>query len=278
MKGLIITAGYGTRFLPVTKTIPKEMLPLIDKPSIAFIIEEFIASGINEIIMVTSRRKKSLEDYFDREIELESIFKNEGNLSKLEKIKPYDAEIVYIRQKEMLGTGHAILSAKSLLRNEPFVTAYPDDLHFGEVPLAKQLIQAYEESGCTVLATLHDPPAINRYGVLTLDKDNYHALDIVEKPPLDKLPSKEASIGRFLSTPDFLEHLEEGWKKHKGGEYFHVYGLKKLMEKRRVVYKQVEGLRLDIGTPEGYIEAIIEYALNHPEYSDILKKLAQKKL
>lgn len=135
MKGLIIAAGYGTRFLPVTKTVPKEMLPLINKPSIDFIVEEFIASGIREILIITSRRKKVMDDYFDREIELESVFEREGKTDKLEAVKPHEAEIFFKRQTEMKGTGHALLQAKAFIGDNPFVVAYPDDLHFGETLL-----------------------------------------------------------------------------------------------------------------------------------------------
>ena len=144
MKGVILAAGYGSRFLPVTKTVPKEMLPLIDKPSIDFIIEEFLQSGIEEILVVTSRRKKALEDYLDRDIELESIFKMQGDESKLKKIQSPDARIFFVRQREMLGTGHAVMASRPFIGEEPFVVAYPDDLHFGKVPLAKQLIATYE--------------------------------------------------------------------------------------------------------------------------------------
>ena len=164
MKGLIIAAGYGTRFFPVTKTIPKEMLPLINKPSMDFIIDEFISSGIKDILIITSRRKKTLEDYFDREVELESILTKQGADEKLSIITPPDANIFFVRQKEMNGTGHALLLARPFIGNEPFVVAYPDDIIFSKKPLAKQLIEKYEETGCCVLSTLHNPPDINRHG------------------------------------------------------------------------------------------------------------------
>lgn len=273
MKGLIVAAGYGTRFLPASKTVPKELFPLIDKPAIAFLIDEFVASGIRDIVLITSRRKKSLEDYFDREIELETLFENEGAEGKLLKIKPYDINLTIIRQQEMNGTGHAILQARSVLQDSPFITAYPDDLHFGKKPLSKQLIEVYEETGCAVLSTLHNPPELLRYGVLALADDGFHVTDIVEKPAsLEEAPSREGSIGRFLYTPDIFEYLQEGWEKHTDGEYYHVYALKKLMEKNRVVHKQLEGLRLDIGTPEGYLRAILKYAALDPELRGIIRE------
>lgn len=269
MKGVIVAAGYGTRFLPVTKTVPKEMLPIIDKPSVAFIIEEFISSGIEEIVIISSRRKKALEDYLDREIELETLFKAEGATAKLAKIEPYKARFYFVRQEEMLGTGHALLQVKGLIGNEPCVVAYPDDLHEGEVPLSKQLIELHAKTGCSVLATLHNPPELNRYGILDIDTDNLHVKGIVEKPPVGREPSREASIGRYLYTPEFFAFLEEGWADHlKRGtekEYFHTYALGKLMERRQVVYKAIEGRRLDTGSPEGYLRAIVSYSLGIPE-------------
>jgi UTP--glucose-1-phosphate uridylyltransferase len=271
MKGLILAAGYGTRFLPATKTVPKEMLPLIDKPSIAFIIEEFLAAGVTEILIISSRRKKILEDYFDREIELESVFQAEGAEAKLEKIRPYKAKIYFVRQQEMLGTGHALLQAKSVLGNEPFVVAYPDDLHFGKKPLTTQLIEVYAETGCCVLSTIHDPPSLSRYGVLKLADDDFHVLDIVEKPDPGTEPSKEASIGRYLYTPEFFKLLEEGWELHRGGEYYHTYALRQLMKRGKVVYRELEGDRLDTGSPEGYLEAIVRYAASQSRYRSVLE-------
>ncbi|MBN2049189.1 MAG: UTP--glucose-1-phosphate uridylyltransferase [Spirochaetales bacterium] len=270
MKGLILAAGYGTRFLPVTKTIPKEMLPLIDRPSIAFIVEEFIDSGIDDIVIITSRRKKTLEDYFDREIELETLFRAEGAKAKLAAVAPPKARFTFIRQQEMLGTGHALLSAKSVMGDEPFVVAYPDDLHFGEPPLSRQLIETFKQTGCTVLSTIHNPPNLERYGILDMADDGFHVTDIIEKPAPGTEPSKEATIGRYLYTPDIFGYLEEGWKKHTGGEYYHTYALKKLMDQGKVVYRQCEGERLDTGSPAGYLQAILRYASTIPEYREVL--------
>lgn len=279
MKGVIIAAGYGTRFLPVTKTVPKEMLPLINKPAIDFIVEEFVSSGIREILIITSRRKKVMDDYFDRDIELESVFSKEGKTDKLGMITPPEAQIFYKRQTEMKGTGHALLQAKSFIGDSPFIVAYPDDLHFGDKPLSGQLVDKYKETGCSVLSTLHDPPSLERYGVISISDDG-HVKDIIEKPAPGTEPSKEASIGRFLYTPDIFDFLEEGWNKHleegDNGEYFHVYALKKLMDRNKVVYKQVEGERLDTGTPAGFLSAIIKYASKDPELLSVLKEETDK--
>ena len=276
MKGVIIAAGYGTRFLPVTKTVPKEMLPIIDRPAIDFIVSEFIQSGIKEILILTSRRKKALDDYFDRETELEEVFMREGAGAKLAKIAPPEADIFFRRQSEMKGTGHALLQVKAFVGNEPFVVAYPDDLHVGDVPLAAQLIKKYEETGCSVMSAIHNPPHLERYGILKLDSDNSHVLDIVEKPAPGTEPSQEASIGRYLFTPDIFPFLEEGWEKHcqagNTGEYFHVYALKKLMDQKKVVCAVIKGERLDTGTPTGYLGAIIRYAYENPEYRKVIKE------
>ena len=271
MKGLIVAAGYGTRFLPATKTVPKEMLPIIDKPTIAFIIEEFINSGIKDIVIITSRRKKALEDYTDREVELEVELAKKGKQDLLELIKPYDANFTFVRQKEMRGTGHAMLAVASVIGDHPFVVAYPDDLHFGPYPLAKQLIDLYEKTGCSVLATIHNPPELHDYASIKIDSDNLHVLDMIEKPPIGMEFSKEASIGRFLYTPDIFTYLREGWEKHTSGEYYHVYALKRQMQQRKVVYKQLEGNRYDTGTPVGFLKATIAYAAKDPELLAMLK-------
>jgi len=273
MKGVIVAAGYGTRFLPVTKTIPKEMLPLVTRPSIEFIVEEFLRSGITEILFITSRRKKAIEDYFDREVELESVFQAAGDKKKLAAIAPARASVFFVRQSEMKGTGHALLLARPFTGKDPFVVAYPDDLHFGQTPLSLQLIEVWKKTGCTVLATLHDPPDINRYGVISIAPDGLHVSDIVEKPPRGKEPSREASIGRFLYTPDFLDQLEEEWKSHGDGEFFHTPALKVLARRSRVVFSPVQGERLDTGEPSGYLEAIIRYADSVPGLREELDRI-----
>jgi UTP--glucose-1-phosphate uridylyltransferase len=273
MKGVIVAAGYGTRFLPVTKTVPKEMLPLVTRPSIDFIVEEFVASGITEILFITSRRKKALEDYFDREVELEGAFRASGDEKKLAKIAPPRAQCYFVRQTEMRGTGNALLLARSFVGKDPFVVAYPDDLHFGEVPLARQLIETWEKTGCTVLATLHDPPDINRYGIISIAPDGLHVTGIVEKPPVGTEPSREASIGRFLYTPDFLDQLAADWKEHREGEFFHTTSVLALAKKGRVVFRRVDGRRLDTGEPGGYLEAVIRYAQSVPELRRELERI-----
>jgi len=264
MKGIIVAAGYGTRFLPVTKTVPKELLPVGVKPSIAYIVEEFIASGIKDIVIISSRRKKALEDYFDREIELEGLFMREGKADKLALISPPPARISFVRQTEMMGTGHALLQVKNLIGGEPCVVAYPDDLVLGEIPLARQLIDVYRKTGKCVLATIFEPGDVSRYGIVDPEKDGVGVKGFVEKPARGSEPSHEVSIGRYLYTPEFFDRLEEGWAKHSKGEYYHTYALDRMIEAGKMAFTRVAGTRLDTGDPAGYLEAILFNAANDP--------------
>jgi UTP--glucose-1-phosphate uridylyltransferase len=273
MKGVIVTAGYGTRFLPVTKTIPKEMLPLVTRPAIDVIVDELVASGITEILFITSRRKKALEDYFDREPELEGVFRAAGDAAKLAAVAPGPARCFFVRQAEMRGTGHALLLARPFVGKEPFVVAYPDDLHFGSPPLARQLVETYEATGCSVLATIHDPPELHRYGVIAIAKDGLHVDGMVEKPAPGTEPSREVSIGRYLYAPDFLDQLAADWERHGSGEFYHVPSVLALARRGRVVYRRMSGSRSDTGEPAGYLEAIIRYADTVPALSRELDRI-----
>jgi UTP--glucose-1-phosphate uridylyltransferase len=270
VKAVILAAGYGTRFLPATKSVPKEMLPLVDRPSIDFVLEELVLSGVEDILLVTSRRKKALEDYLDREIELETVLSNKQD--QLAKLQPRKARFFFTRQMSMMGTGHALLQARAFVGNEPFIVAYPDDIHMGETPLAAQLIQRYNETGCAVLATLHDPPNRNRYALLELQEDGHHVRSIVEKPPIGREPSREASIGRYLYLPEIFVHLEEGYRRHTQGEYYHTYAVNKLASQGKVVFHRVQGKRYDLGTPDSYLEALLDYARSVPEYRKIVDR------
>ncbi|MBN1698128.1 MAG: UTP--glucose-1-phosphate uridylyltransferase [Spirochaetales bacterium] len=272
MKGVIVAAGYGTRFFPATKTIPKEMFPVIDKPAIDFVIDEFIAAGIKEILLITSRRKKSLEDYLDREIELESVLSKEEKFDKIRIITPPDANFYFVRQQKMMGTGQAILLSKAFVGDDIFIVAYPDDIFFSTRPVPLQLFDQYEKTGCSVLATAYNPPDLNRYGIITMASDAVHVADIVEKPPPGTEASKEASIGRFLFTPEIFKKLEDGLALHKNGEFYHTVGLKALAEEGRLAFKRIDANRLDIGEPRGYLQAILFYAQMRPEYETIVNQ------
>lgn len=278
MKGIIVAAGYGTRFLPVTKTVPKELLPVGTKPSIAYIVEEFLASGIREIIIITSRRKKALEDYFDREIELEEVFRREGKTERLGAVVPYEAEFAFVRQREMRGTGHALLQAAPLLGDEPAVVAYPDDLVLGPNPLAKQLVEVYERTGKSVLATILEPGDVSRYGVVDPAPDGVSVRGFVEKPAPGAEPSHEVSIGRYLYAPEFFNILAEGWKRHQKGEYYHAYALDRLIEADKVAYRRAEGERLDTGAPGGYLEAILQVSAADPTLRDVIERFSRERL
>ncbi len=277
MKGVIIAAGYGTRFLPVTKTVPKELLPVGTRPAIAFIVDEFVASGIDEIIVVSSRRKKALEDYFDREMELEEIFRREGRTDKLALIAPCRARVSFVRQTEMRGTGHALLQAKPFLGGEPCVVAYPDDLHVGAPPLARQLMDVFEKTGKSVLATILEPGDVSRYGVVGPGPDGISVLSFVEKPAMGREPSHEVSIGRYLYTPEFFDLVEEGWGKHTGGEYFHTYALDRLIAAGKVAFVRASGQRLDTGDPAGYLEAVLTDASANPALRPVLEDFLREK-
>lgn len=279
MKGVIIAAGYGTRFLPGTKTIPKEMFPLVDTPAIQLIVDEFIAAGIKDILIVTSRRKKSMEDYFDREVELENVFSKEKADSKLSLIEPVKANIFFSRQMEMKGTGQAILQCKAFVGNDPFVVAYPDDIVFADVPLAAQLINVYKETGCSVLSAQKIDADVSRYGVLDC-KENSGILQvsgIVEKPATGTEPSHMISIGRYLFTPDLFPLLEEDYKKYSGGEFYHIGAINALAKAGKMRGYCFDGQRIDVGDKLGYIEGILRYALTRDDLKDetlkILKKL-----
>ena len=278
MKGVIIAAGYGTRFLPVTKTVPKELLPVGTRPAIAYIVDEFLASGIEEIIIVSSRRKKALEDYFDREVELEEIFRREGKADKLAQVGASKAKIVFVRQTEMRGTGHALLQVKGLLGGEPCVVAYPDDLHIGTTPLARQLMDVYAKTGSSVLATILESGDVSRYGVVGPARDGITVASFVEKPAKGSEPSHEVSIGRYLYTSEFFDYIEEGWAKHTGGEYFHTYALDKLIAAGKVAFVRASGKRLDTGDPAGYLEAILENAAADPCLRPVLERFINEKL
>lgn len=284
VKGLIIAAGYGTRFLPATKTVPKEMFPLLTKPSILFIVEEMVQSGIQEIVFVSSRRKKVLEDYFDREIELETAFLKEGATKKLEKLATPKCSIAFVRQEEMKGTGHAMLSAAPFLGDSPFVMAFPDDIFLGEPPLSKQLIDVYNKTGCSVLALFQETGDVSRYGVAEVEKqgDILRVKCEIEKPPKGTEPSKLVSYGRFLFTPDIFPHLRETFARFQGKEFYHVEGINKLAEEGKVVGHCYTNPRLDTGEPMGYVKAIIDYTLTQEdcrqEMLDYMKqKVAEQK-
>ena len=270
MKGVILAAGYGTRFLPASKTIPKEMFPLVDTPAIDLIVSELIGAGIRDILIVTSRRKKALEDYFDREVELESVFTGEGAQDKLRAIQPAGANLFFLRQREMAGTGDALLGVEPFTGDAPFVVAYPDDILLDGPPLAGQLMELHARTGATVLAGQELPTGdVSRYGVMdseTRDGVEY-VKAMVEKPAPGSEPSRLVAYGRYLYTPALFDALRATRERiPAGGEFTQTDAINHLAAQGQVAVQRFEGKMLDVGSPRGYLEAIVEYGLKRPEF------------
>ena len=274
MKGVILAAGYATRFLPASKTIPKEMFPLIDRPAIDFIVQEMVDSGIRDILLVSSRRKKVMEDYFDREVELSSAFSKSNEFEKLEVIKPIEANIFTLRQQHMMGTGNALMLVEPFVDNEPFVVAYPDDIVLGEKPLSKQLIETWEKTGNTVLAVKEmQEDQLSRYGVIEPGNSGkiMQVKKMVEKPKQGAAPSRFASFGRYLYTSDLFDALRTSDKNHSQREEFtQTEAINHLAANGMVSAVQFEGTRYDLGEPLGFLTSAIQIGLMRPEYKKLL--------
>jgi UTP--glucose-1-phosphate uridylyltransferase len=269
MKGIILAAGYGTRFLPITKTVPKEMLPLGTRPALDYVVQEYIDSGIQDILIISSRRKKVMEDYFDREAELDAVFEREGKAKQAEKIRPPQANIYYVRQQAMEGTGAAVMQAKEFAGTDPCVLAFPDDLHFGQVPLARQLAEVYERTGNSVLALEARPEGedISRYGVAAVEagSDPLKVTGLIEKPATGTEASRLISIGRYLITPEIFGALAEERRTHPGGEFYLTSAFHRVAGQGFLSGCVYEGERLDTGEPQGYYQALVRFILMDPE-------------
>ncbi len=273
MKGVILAAGYGTRFLPATKTIPKEMFPLIDTPAIDVIVKEMVGAGIEDLLIVTSRRKKPLEDYFDREIELETTFREAGAQEKLASILPVNVNIFFMRQQQMAGTGDALLLVEPFAGGSPFVVAYPDDILIKGPNLTAQLIALYNRTGNTVLAGQWVPTGdISRFGVMTTEmRDGVeYVRRMVEKPKPGTEPSRLVGYGRYLYAPEIFEALKATRKDVQGREFTQTEAIQRLAAKSKVVVQRFEGKILDVGTPQGYLHSFIEYGLLREEFRNDL--------
>ncbi len=281
-KAVIPVAGFGTRFLPATKSTPKEMMPLIDKPIIHYIVEEAINSGIETIIFVTGRHKRAIEDYFDYYPELEQVLLKTGKEEEVEIIRNISnmAEFVYIRQKEQLGLGHAVLTAKSLVGDEPFAVLLGDEIIKSDVPGIRQLIDIYYKFGKSVIGTMEvKREDVNKYGIVDGKEitEGIILVDkLVEKPSIEEAPSTKAIIGRYVLTPNIFEALEET-PIGKGGELQLTDGLAKLREKEVIYAKNIDGFRHDTGNKVGYIEAIIDFALGRDDIKDSVKNIILQK-
>ncbi len=277
-KAVFPVAGMGTRFLPATKASPKEMLPLVDKPLIQYVVEEAIASGIEEIIMITGRGKNAIEDHFDRSIELENLLKEKNKDQKLEDIRKISemCEFCYIRQKEPLGLGHAVLKARNLLGNEPFAVLLGDDIIYSDnTPALKQLIDVHDKTGASVIALEEiEKSQISSYGVADpeyFDNNICKIRGFIEKPPADDAPSNLAIIGRYILTPaifDLLEKLE----RDKSGEIQLTGGINGLCKIEDVYGCKFHGKRYDAGSKLGFLIATVEYALRRNDLGEDFRK------
>lgn len=273
-RAVIPAAGLGTRFLPATKATPKEMLPIVDKPTIQYIVEEALASGIEDIIIITGRSKRAIEDHFDRSVELELTLQETGKLELLKMIKEIsDIRIHYIRQKEPRGLGHAILCAKHFIGDEPFAVLLGDDVVYNDKqPALKQLIAEYNKTGASVLGVQEVPEEkVSAYGIVSAEATSnvrlFRVHDMVEKPAKEEAPSRLAVLGRYIITPQIfsiLEHTVPG----RGNEIQLTDALKELARIQPVYAYNFEGRRYDVGDKQGFLEASIEYALRRPDLHD----------
>jgi UTP--glucose-1-phosphate uridylyltransferase len=278
-KAVFPAGGLGTRFLPATKVIPKEMLALVDKPILQYGVEEALASGIEHIIIVTGRGKGAMEDHFDISFELDATLERKGKKELLEISRGVSsmARISYVRQKEPLGLGHAVLCAKELVGDEPFAVLLPDDVIDAEPPCLKQMIGVFNERAGSVLATMTiEGPSISAYGVLAGQQEQtnpriYNCTGMVEKPRFEDAPSKQAIIGRYVLTPrvfDLLETTTPG----AGGEIQLTDGIKALLKAEKVFGYTFEGKRFDAGDKFGMLQATVEFALKRPEFAEKFKE------
>ncbi|PAB58263.1 UTP--glucose-1-phosphate uridylyltransferase GalU [Anaeromicrobium sediminis] len=272
-KAIIPAAGLGTRFLPATKAQPKEMLPIVDKPTLQYIIEEAVASGIEEILIITGRNKKSIEDHFDKSVELELELEKKNKKEMLEQVRSISdmVNIHYIRQKEPKGLGHAIYCAKSFIGNEPFAVLLGDDIVDSNVPCLRQMIDIYNEYQTTVLGVQEvKREDVSKYGIVDgkfIENGVYKVKNLVEKPDMDKAPSNVAILGRYIINPEIFEILENT-KPGKGGEIQLTDALKTLAEKQAMYAYTFSGKRYDVGNKLGFLEATIEFALKREDLRD----------
>ncbi|PXV70023.1 UTP--glucose-1-phosphate uridylyltransferase GalU [Halanaerobium congolense] len=284
-KAVIPAAGWGTRLLPATKAQPKEMLPIVDKPAIQYMVEEAVAAGIEDILIITSKNKQSIEDHFDKSQALELVLEKQGKTELLQEVRDISQMITIhaVRQKEQKGLGHAIYCAKTFVGDEPFAVLLGDDIIHSKEPVIKQMIKVYEEKetailGCQTVAKKD----VNKYGIVDFSQkegDIYKVEDLIEKPALAEAPSELAILGRYIITPDIFEILENT-PPGKGGEIQLTDALKTLLDKRAVYGYDFEGKRYDIGNKMGFLKTTVELALARedlgPEFREYLKGIAKE--
>lgn len=275
-KAVIPAAGLGTRFLPATKSQPKEMLPIVDKPTIQYIVEEAAAAGVEDIIVVTGRNKRSIEDHFDRSIELEWELERKDKEEILQMVKaiPEIANIHFIRQKMPLGLGHAVLTAGHFIGDEPFAVLLGDDVVVSKKPVLQQMVEVFNEYRTSILGVQEVPEeVVHKYGIVDckhVDEGIYKVKDLVEKPNREEAPSRIAILGRYILTPTIFSYLETQ-EAGAGGEIQLTDGLKRLAKNEAMYAYIFKGHRYDVGTKMGFLQANIEFALRNPETSDDLK-------
>jgi UTP--glucose-1-phosphate uridylyltransferase len=284
-KAVIPAAGFGTRFLPATKSQPKEMLPIVDTPVIQYVVQEAASAGITDILMVIGKGKRAIEEHFDRNFQLESQLLQQGKNTELKLIQKISqlADIHFVWQKELKGLGDAVYWARFHVNDEPFIVLLGDTIMDADVPPARQLLDVYEKyNQPVVLLEEIDPAGVSRYGVIDgekLDDGVYKINDFVEKPRPQDAPSNLVIAGRYILTPDIFEYIEQT-KPGKGGEIQLTDALKKMVKKRPMYGRILEGKRCDIGNTEGFIKTNIEFALKHKDMSQNLTEyiinLAQK--
>lgn len=281
-KAVIIAAGWGTRFLPVTRSLPKEMLPLVDKPLIQYGVEEAINSGIEQIIFVTARGKHIMEDYFDDCSELEQILKSKGDTENLQRMRELSGivDICYVRQKKQLGLGHAVLTARDIVGDEPFAVILPDDIIDSKVPTLKRMIEIYENYGAGVIAVERvGGEDIQKYGIIEPKKVSdgiYQILSLVEKPEPTVAPSRLGIVGRYILTPEMFETIM-ATPAGEGEEIQITDALQLLLKQQKLYAYELEGTRYDTGSPPGWLKANVALALKRddigPELREYLKQL-----
>lgn len=275
-KAIIPAAGLGTRFLPATKAQPKEMLPIVDKPTIQYIIEEAVESGIENIVIVNGRNKGSIEDHFDRSIELELELENKQKEEELRMVKSISemTNVFFIRQKKPLGLGHAVLSAREFIGNEPFAVLLGDDVVVSRKPALKQMIEVFNEYHSSVLGVQTVPHELTfQYGIVegkAVDDRVYKVKDLVEKPPVDQAPSDVAILGRYILTPEVFGYLANQ-EKGAGGEIQLTDAIKRMAKEEAVYAYDFKGHRYDCGAKIGFLQANIEFALRRPELRGALE-------
>ena len=274
-KAVILAAGYGTRLLPASKAVPKEMLPLVDRPVIDYIVEEALAAGLDQIIMVTNASKTAIEGYFDRDFELESVLESGQKQALLAAVKkPTEVSIVYVHQKERLGNGHAVTITRDVVGDEPFAVFFPDDIILHDVPAIGQLIDVFQRFGHTVLAVQQVPREdVVQYGVIdprALEARLHEVRGVVEKPPVAEAPSNLATVGRFVVTPEIFDVLAET-PPGRSGEIWLMDAFDRLIARQPVYAYEYEGLRFDTGRPLGLLQASLHLALQREDLGQELR-------